>query len=113
MNEEITDHLGYKHGDPAGHGSGNSRNGKFRKTVSTQKYGQAPTVHSRWFRCNSRNAPPWRRLSDRPREGSCRLETLGNGEESNIGRTTYRATYNSDNWSDRLQGLIAGPRRAS
>jgi hypothetical protein len=25
--EELTDHLGYEHGDPAGHGSGNSRNG--------------------------------------------------------------------------------------
>lgn len=35
LNEEITDHLGYEHGDPAGHGSGNSRNGKSGKTVST------------------------------------------------------------------------------
>lgn len=35
LNEEITDHLGYEHGDPAGHGSGNSRNGRSGKTVST------------------------------------------------------------------------------
>jgi putative transposase len=34
LNEEITDHLGYEHGDPAGHASGNSRNGKSGKTVS-------------------------------------------------------------------------------
>ena len=31
----IADHLGYDHGDPAGHGSGNSRNGHGRKTVLT------------------------------------------------------------------------------
>lgn len=33
--EELTDHLGYAPGDPAGHGSGNSRNGYTGKTVST------------------------------------------------------------------------------
>jgi putative transposase len=33
--EEMTDHLGYEHGDPNGHGSGNSRNGHSGKTVST------------------------------------------------------------------------------
>jgi putative transposase len=32
---EMTDHLGYEPGDPAGAGSGNSRNGAGRKTVST------------------------------------------------------------------------------
>lgn len=32
---EMTDHLGYDVGDPAGRGSGNSRNGRSRKTVST------------------------------------------------------------------------------
>lgn len=35
LQAEMTDHLGYDPGDPAGHGSGNSRNGKSRKTVST------------------------------------------------------------------------------
>lgn len=35
LRAEMTDHLGYDAGDPAGHGSGNSRNGKSRKTVST------------------------------------------------------------------------------
>jgi putative transposase len=35
LDVEITDHLGYEHGDPAGHGSGNSRNGHGRKTVLT------------------------------------------------------------------------------
>jgi len=33
--EEMNNHLGYEHGDPAGHGSGNSRNGHSEKTVST------------------------------------------------------------------------------
>ncbi len=32
---EITDHLGYDHGDPAGRGTGNSRNGTRTKTVVT------------------------------------------------------------------------------
>ncbi|WP_409496669.1 IS256 family transposase [Amycolatopsis sp. cmx-11-12] len=35
LQAELTDHLGYDAGDPAGQGSGNSRNGKSRKTVST------------------------------------------------------------------------------
>lgn len=35
LQAELTDHLGYDAGDPAGYGSGNSRNGKSRKTVST------------------------------------------------------------------------------
>lgn len=33
---EMTDHLGYDAGDPAGRGTGNSRNGKTTKTVSTK-----------------------------------------------------------------------------
>jgi hypothetical protein len=32
---EMMDHLGFDSGDPAGHGSGNSRNGESRKTVAT------------------------------------------------------------------------------
>ena len=32
---ELTDHLGYETGDPAGHGSGNNRNGTSPKTVLT------------------------------------------------------------------------------
>jgi transposase-like protein len=32
---ELTDHLGYEPHDPAGRGSGNSRNGRSRKTVTT------------------------------------------------------------------------------
>jgi transposase-like protein len=32
---EMTCHLGYEKGDPAGNGSGNSRNGSSKKTVST------------------------------------------------------------------------------
>ena len=35
LQAEMVDHLGYDAGDPAGRGSGNSRNGKTRKTVST------------------------------------------------------------------------------
>src|SRR5512142_138390 len=33
--EELTDHLGYEPGDPAGRGSGNSRNGTTPKTLLT------------------------------------------------------------------------------
>lgn len=36
LQAEMTDHLGYDAGDPAGHGTGNSRNGKSAKTVSTR-----------------------------------------------------------------------------
>lgn len=35
LDVEIADHLGYEHGDPAGNGSGNSRNGHGHKTVLT------------------------------------------------------------------------------
>jgi putative transposase len=35
LSEEMTDHLGYESGDPDGAGTGNSRNGTGRKTVST------------------------------------------------------------------------------
>jgi putative transposase len=34
--EELTDHLGYEPGDPAGRGSGNSRNGSTSKTLLTE-----------------------------------------------------------------------------
>ena len=32
MQAELTDHLGYEKHDPVGHNSGNSRNGKSRKS---------------------------------------------------------------------------------
>ncbi len=35
LQTEMTHHLGYENGDPAGRGSGNSRNGSTSKTVST------------------------------------------------------------------------------
>jgi transposase-like protein len=35
LDEELTDQLGYERGDPAGRGSGNSRNGSSPKTVLT------------------------------------------------------------------------------
>ncbi|WP_431860045.1 IS256 family transposase, partial [Micrococcus terreus] len=35
METELSDHLGYEAGDPAGHGTGNSRNGKTTKSVQT------------------------------------------------------------------------------
>lgn len=36
LQAEMTDHVGYESGDPAGRGSGNSRNGSTTKTVSTR-----------------------------------------------------------------------------
>ena len=35
LGAEMDDHLGYVKGDPAGNGTGNSRNGSFGKTVTT------------------------------------------------------------------------------
>ncbi|EID08982.1 transposase, partial [Mycobacterium xenopi RIVM700367] len=35
LQTEMTHHLGYESGDPAGRGSGNSRNGSSAKTVTT------------------------------------------------------------------------------
>jgi transposase-like protein len=40
---ELTHHLGYEKGDPAGRGSGNSRNGTSAKTVITED-GCATTI---------------------------------------------------------------------
>ena len=37
LQAEMTDHLGYEKDDPAGRGSGNSRNGRTRKTVQTDQ----------------------------------------------------------------------------
>ncbi len=36
LSEEMTDHLGYEHGDPIGHGTGNNRNGTTPKQVLTE-----------------------------------------------------------------------------
>lgn len=36
MSAELTEHLGYVKNDPAGRGSGNSRNGSSPKTVGTE-----------------------------------------------------------------------------
>src|SRR6516165_295522 len=36
LGAELTDHLGYEKGDPAGRGKGNSRNGTSSKTVLTE-----------------------------------------------------------------------------
>ena len=43
LGAELTDHLGYEKSDPAGHGSGNSRNGHLDKTVLTDD-GEVPIV---------------------------------------------------------------------
>ena len=37
LDAEMDDHLGYEKHDPAGHGTGNSRNGKTPKTLRTDK----------------------------------------------------------------------------
>lgn len=39
LDEELSEHLGYDRHDPAGHGSGNSRNGTRSKTVLTDSCG--------------------------------------------------------------------------
>ena len=35
LGAEMDDHLGYLRGDPAGNGTGNSRNGSYGKTITT------------------------------------------------------------------------------
>ena len=40
---ELTEHLGYEHGDPSGRGSGNSRNGSTPKTLLTE-HGEIPVA---------------------------------------------------------------------
>ncbi|WP_372507973.1 transposase, partial [Mycolicibacterium crocinum] len=40
LDEELSEHLGYDRRDPAGYGSGNSRNGTRAKTVLTDAGGQ-------------------------------------------------------------------------
>ena len=40
---ELTEHLGYERGDPAGRGSGNSRNGTTPKTLLTE-HGEIPVT---------------------------------------------------------------------
>ena len=40
---ELTEHLGYERGDPAGRGSGNSRNGTSAKTLLTE-HGEVPVA---------------------------------------------------------------------
>ena len=40
LDEEMSEHLGYDRHDPAGYGSGNSRNGTRSKTVLTDACGQ-------------------------------------------------------------------------
>jgi len=46
MDTELTDHLGYERGDPAGNGSGNNRNGTTPKTVLTDA-GEIPVATPR------------------------------------------------------------------
>jgi putative transposase len=43
---ELTEHLGYERGDPAGRGSGNSRNGTSSKTLVTE-HGEVPVAIAR------------------------------------------------------------------
>lgn len=40
MDAELTDHLGYEHGDVAGHGSGNNRNGTSGPRLCSPKLGR-------------------------------------------------------------------------
>lgn len=44
LEAEMTDHLGYERGDPAGWGSGNNRNGSYPKTVLTDAGGVPVSV---------------------------------------------------------------------
>ncbi len=63
--EEMTGHLGYEKHDPAGRGSGNSRNGTTGKTVLTSGTA-APATVAPARTCSTCAASPWSSLT-RPR----------------------------------------------
>src|ERR1700680_4563556 len=67
LGAELTEHLGYEKGDPAGRGSGNSRNGTSPKTILTEdgEIDRAPPRAGR--------APSSRSGSPRARRGSTAL----------------------------------------
>ena len=44
LSAELTEHLGYEKGDPAGRGSGNSRNGSSSKTILTEDGGMEISI---------------------------------------------------------------------
>ena len=74
LQTELTDHLGYEKGDPAGRGSPNSRNGSTPKTLSTE-VGQVPISVPR-----DRNSSFEPRLVPKgQRPGDGRREVLGRG----------------------------------
>src|SRR5436309_2874315 len=50
MQAEMTEHLGYEKHDPAGHNSGNSRNGATTKTLKGD-FGEVPLEPSSGCRC--------------------------------------------------------------
>lgn len=59
---EMADHLGYEAGDPAGRGSGNSRNGRYSKTLATTAGPVTVDVHRDRTGPSSRSSCP--RASD-------------------------------------------------
>ena len=63
LGAEMDDHLGYVKGDPAGNGTGNSRNGSFGKTVTT-------TWARCGFRCRGTGSPSSSRRSWRKDSGA-------------------------------------------
>jgi putative transposase len=75
LGAEMDDHLGYVKGDPAGNGTGNSRNGSFGKTVTTTsgpvRFSVGDPLRSRRLSGSAASArprwrwPSWRRRCHR------------------------------------------------
>ena len=74
LQAELTEHLGYEKGDPAGRGSPNSRNGSTPKTLAMPRRSARPI----WSTCpaaSPRTSP--RRCARRPSGGRCVRPTSG------------------------------------
>ena len=76
LGAELSDHLGYEKGDPAGRGTGNSRNGHSGKTASTTASCRSMRELSKAWPREIRNLERQLMVWHRADETSRRLETI-------------------------------------
>ena len=76
LGAELSDHLGYEKGDPAGRGAGNSRNGHSAKTASTTASCRSMRALSKAWPREIRNLERQLMVWHRADETSRRLETI-------------------------------------
>ena len=88
LGAELTAHLGYEKGDPAGRGTGNIRNGYSKKTLQTEDGAFEIEV-------------------PRDRQGSFEPQLVPKGETRFDGVACPRAGRGPDPWDDRILSLYA------